>query len=360
MRKVRLEDVCNCYSSNISQKDVIILNGDYPVYGASGKIKNINFYKYDKSYIGIVKDGAGIGRTMILPEKSSIISTMQYILPKNNINIRYLYYAIKNMDLSRYRTGITIPHIYFKDYKREEMYLPSLEEQIIIANKLDKVQEIINIRKKQIVELDEFTKSLFIEMFGNTISNDKKFNIKRIDEVSKIVSGTTPNTNEPLNWKGNIKWITPAEISRDAFIISDTVRKISELGMRSKALTLMPKGTVVFTTRAPIGKTAITGAEMCCNQGFKNCICSEEINNVYLYSVLKYNTEYFESLGTGATFKELSKNKFAKIKISVPPIELQNKFAEIVKKIDKQKIKIKSCLEEMEDLHESLMNKYFN
>ena len=100
MELVRLEDVCYSGSSNISQKDVMMLDGNYPIYGASGFIKNINFYKSEKPYIAIVKDGSGVGRTMILPEKSSVIGTMQYIFPRDNIDIRYLYYVITSMDLS--------------------------------------------------------------------------------------------------------------------------------------------------------------------------------------------------------------------------------------------------------------------
>ena len=160
MKLVKLEDVCYNGSSSLSQKDIIMLEGKYPVYGASGLIKYINFYKYDKEYIAIVKDGAGIGRTMILPANSSVISTLQYIFPKENINIRYLYYALNAMDLSKYYSGVTIPHIYFKDYKKEELYLPIIDEQINIVNKLDKIREIIDIRKKQIEELDEILKKL--------------------------------------------------------------------------------------------------------------------------------------------------------------------------------------------------------
>ena len=359
MKKVKLEDVCYSSSSSISQKDIMLLDGKYSVYGASGLIKNINYYKYEKEYVGIVKDGAGVGRTMILPAKSSVISTIQYILPKDNINTRYLYYVLSFMNLSKYYSGVTIPHIYFKDYKYEEFFLPNKSEQQKIVNKLDLIQEIIDIRKKQIKKLDELIKSQFVEMFGDPILNDKKYMDKEIGEISEIVSGTTPDTSNKDNWNGNINWITPAEINDETFYVFETERKITEQGRKSKSLTVMPRGTVIFSTRAPIGKTAIAGIEMCCNQGFKNCICNNEINNVYLYYVLKNNKEYFNSLGTGATFKELSKRVFEKVKISVPPIELQNKFADFVKKIDKQKFKIQKSLEEMQKLQESLMNEYF-
>lgn len=188
-------------------------------------------------------------------------------------------------------------------------------------------------------------------MFGNPIINDKNFEFKQIGEVTKIVTGTTPDTNDIENWNGGINWITPAEIKNDTMYVYETQRKITEKGQKSKSLTLMPKGTVIFSTRAPIGKTAIAGNEMCCNQGFKNCICSININNIYLYYVLKNNTIYFDNLGIGATFKELSKRVFEKVKISVPPISLQNQFSEIVKQIDKQKFESMIQLKMIEKIY---------
>lgn len=91
MKTIRLGDVCEKGSSNIAQKDLENNSGQYPIYGASGLIKHVDFYKQEKEYIAIVKDGAGIGRTMLLPEKSSVIGTMQYIFPKDDIDIKFLY-----------------------------------------------------------------------------------------------------------------------------------------------------------------------------------------------------------------------------------------------------------------------------
>ena len=247
--------------------------------------------------------------------------------------------------------------------------------QINNLNLLKNGNIVLDIKNKQIEELQNFIKYQFVEMFGNPIINDKKFEFKQIGEVTKIVTGTTPDTNDIENWNGRINWITPAEIKDDTLYVYDTQRKITEKGQKSKALTLMPKGTVIFSTRAPIGKTAIAGNEMCCNQGFKNCICSININNTYLYYVLKNNKIYFNNLGTGATFKELSKRVFEKVKIAVPPITLQNQFSEIVKQIDKQKFGsmiqldkenrivlrniIKDTLEETNSIYEFLLKKYF-
>lgn len=162
---VRLEDVCDKATSSIAQKDLKNLEGIYPIYGASGFIKNINFYKQDREYIAIVKDGAGIGRAMILPAFSSVIGTMQYILPKDNIITKYLYFAIDSMNLAKYFTGATIPHIYFKDYKNEFLPLPPIENQRSIIKILESIVSLIIKRKQQLSEFDELAKSRFCAEF---------------------------------------------------------------------------------------------------------------------------------------------------------------------------------------------------
>lgn len=155
----------------------------------------------------------------------------------------------------------------------------------------------------------------------------------KLGSICEIVSGSTPRTNNEKYWNGNFCWVTPAEISDSGNIIYDTERKITELGAKSCALTLMPVGTVLLSSRAPIGKVAITGVEMYCNQGFKNFICSDMIFNRYLYWFLKRNVAYLNSLGRGATFKEISKKIVSDIEIPLPPIEVQHQIAENLDKV---------------------------
>ena len=179
-------------------------------------------------------------------------------------------------------------------------------------------------------------KSQFIEMFGDPMTNDKQWpEYRNIKEVAQVVLGTTPNSKEPTYWDGDIRWITPAEMTDKSYIIYDTERHITEAGRRAANLTMLPEGTVLFSTRAPIGKVGIVGKEMCCNQGFKNFICSESLNNVFLYYTLKFKKEYLCSLGTGTTFKELSKRTVESLKIAVPPIALQMQFESIYNQADK-------------------------
>ena len=169
--RVRLEDVCERGASNLKQSDIVDDSGNYPIYGASGHISNVDFYHQNKPYVAVVKDGAGIGRTTLHPAKSSVIGTMQYLIPKKNVLPEYLYYVVCYMHLEKYFTGATIPHIYFKDYKNEQFNLDSLEKQKEIIDILGKCENVINVRKKELQKLDKLIKARFVEMFVDT--NDK-------------------------------------------------------------------------------------------------------------------------------------------------------------------------------------------
>ena len=153
---------------------------------------------------------------------------------------------------------------------------------------------------------------------------------KRLGDICEIVTGATPKTNIKEFWDGDINWITPAELTEDTYIINESLRKITTEGVEKTGLKSFPKGTVILSSRAQIGKVAIAGCEMYCNQGFKNLVCSKQINNRFLYWYLKGHKEYLNSLGRGATFKEISKAIVENIEICLPTLEKQEKYADIL------------------------------
>ena len=167
----------------------------------------------------------------------------------------------------------------------------------------------------------------------------------RLGDVCTVISGSTPKTSIEEYWNGDVKWITPAELDADSYYIYDSVKHITELGMNKTGLSYMPVGTVILSSRAPIGKTAIAGCELCCNQGFKNLICSDNIFNEYLYHFLRAKTDYLNSLGRGATFKEISKTIVENVRIPLPTINEQKYIAMQLNKvtdvIDKRKKQLK-------------------
>ena len=234
-----------------------------------------------------------------------------------------------------------------------------LETQHSIVSTLDKLQSIIIHRKQQLAKLDELIKARFVEMFGDVDLTPQKSEWTTVSEIGTVVGGSTPKTSIEEYWDGDLKWITPAELNLDTGYLYDSIRKITKAGAESCSLQLMPINTVILTSRAPIGKVAIAGTEFYCNQGFKNIICKDTINPRYLYSLLLFNTDYLNSLGRGATFKEISKAIVEKIRIPIPQIELQNQFADFVKQVDKSKVAVQKALDEAQLLFDSLMQEYF-
>ena len=160
--KRKLADLCTGYTKNITMKDLEGREGSFPVYGASGFIKNIDYYVSDVPYIAVVKDGAGAGRVFICPEKSSLLGTMQYIVPHDDVDIRYFSYALQNLKLGTTFQGSTIPHIYFKDYKEKEITFIPYDEQVEKASKLEEIEKAIDISNQQLSLLDEVVKSRFV------------------------------------------------------------------------------------------------------------------------------------------------------------------------------------------------------
>ena len=175
----------------------------------------------------------------------------------------------------------------------------------------------------------------------------------RIGDICTVVSGSTPKSNIEEYWNGDIKWITPAEITDDSYVISDTERHITERAVEKTNLTLLPVGTVLLSSRAPIGKTAIVGAEMYCNQGFKNLICSERIYNKYLYFFLTSKVDYLNALGRGATFKEISKGIVEDVEIPLPSLDEQKKIVERFEAIQQLLNKRKQALLYLDNLVKS-------
>lgn len=164
-KQYKLKDVLTVKSSSISINQLEENTGDYPLYGASGFLKNIDFCEMDVDYISIVKDGSGVGNLSFHEKNSSIINTSQYLLPKKNFNINFLYYLLQTINLMKYVNGSSIPHIYFKDYCIEKINIPSLDEQEKIGKLFVDVDITMENLNKNINATQEFKKGLLQQMF---------------------------------------------------------------------------------------------------------------------------------------------------------------------------------------------------
>lgn len=284
-------------------------------------------------------------------------SAMKILKPASDkVYIPYWYYYLSSLKVDN---GLH-KRYWISTFANRQISAPSFPEQKRIATLLDKEQELIAKQKEQIAKLDLLIKSRFLDMFGDPITNPKGWIVRQIGQVSKIVSGTTPSTQNPIYWQGNLPWLTPAEIPDNMNYINNTQRKISLKAVRDCSLRLLPRGTVILSSRAPIGKVAIAGVPLYCNQGFKNLILDDkQMNAVFVCYLLRQRVTEIISLGRGATFKEISKDIVSHISIYVPPLFLQNQFANFVKSVEQQKEVFSARLSHLEVLYKSLIQEYF-
>jgi type I restriction enzyme, S subunit len=179
-----LGDVCEKGSSNISQNQLDNEFGEYPIFGASGLIKKISFYHQAKPYLSIVKDGSGYGRVTKMNAFSTVIGTLQYIIPKDNVDLDYLYYSLLSVDFKKYVAGAAIPHIYFKDYKNEPFFWIPLSEQQHIVAILDKAFAAIDNAKANSEQNLINARELFDSFLQGVYNYDKtSWEVKTLEEV---------------------------------------------------------------------------------------------------------------------------------------------------------------------------------
>lgn len=361
---VRLGDVCEGKSSNIAQKDLDQNEGEYPIYGASGLIKYVDFFKHKSEYIAIVKDGAGIGRTILCPERSSVIGTMQAVLPNSSVNSRYLYYAISEMNLAKYYTGATIPHIYFKDYKNEPLPLPPLLIQCQIADVLDRASALIEKRKAQIEKLDFLVKSQFIEMFGDPVTNPKGWEQRNLGEHLKVIGGYAFKSTGYK--EDGIPVLRIGNINTGILTLNDIVYWDYNVSL---ARYLMFPGDLVMSLTGTVGKDDY--ANVCIlparypryylNQRNAKLEVQGQLDNYYLLYLFR-NTEIKKKLtgiSRGIRQANISNSDILSLSVPIPPLELQKPLAKLVHQVEAQKFLLQTSLTKLEQNYKSLMQKCF-
>ena len=161
----KLGDISIKKSSNISANTLEENQGNFKIYGANGLLKEIDFYREEKPYIAIVKDGAGVGRLLLCEGKSSVLGTLDIIKNKEQTDLLFLYYLLETIDFTKFTTGSTIPHIYFKDYSKEIIGLPSFPEQTKIANFLSSIDSKSDIENQLLQKLEAQKKYLLQNIF---------------------------------------------------------------------------------------------------------------------------------------------------------------------------------------------------
>ncbi|EAK4847185.1 restriction endonuclease subunit S [Campylobacter coli] len=381
----KLEDVCKNSSSNLALKDIKNKSGDYPVFGASGIVGYIDFYHKNKECLGIVKDGAGVGRVFVLPKNTSVIGTLNYLETLENTNLKYLFYFLCSIDFSKYILGSAIPHIYFRDYKKEQIPLPPLKEQERIVGILDesfaKIDESIKILEQDLLNLDELMQSALQKAFNPLKDNAKenyklpqgwkmetlgeilssnKYSIKRgpfgsslkksffVEKGIRIFEQYNPINNDP-HWK---RYFISHEKFKEleAFKATEGDLLISCSGTLGKIVEL-PKDTEMGIINQALLKIRLNNIKIL-NSYF-----------IYYFNSPIMQEKILEST-LGSAIKNIASVKILKqIEIPLPPLKEQEQIAshldELSSHVKNLKQNYQAQIKDLQELKNSLLDKAF-
>lgn len=336
MEFIELAELCDKGSSNLAQKDLVFDSGIYPVYGAPGEITKVDFFHQSKPYLGLIKDGAGVGRVMKLPADSSVIGTIQYIFPKENVDLKYLYYLIKYLDLGKSNTGATIPHIYFKDYKKRKVKVREYGEQKHIGQILELIDSHLSAYKTVLEQYDLLIKSRFVELFGDVVLNTLNWPLVKLSAIAEYRIGLTYKP-EAVSSSG-IAVLRSGNIQNSQLCYEDTIYVNSKVEPKL----LLKKNDILMCARngsqSLVGKVALIENDISNTSygAFMMAISSK----YYVYLFEYFRSQAFRrliSVGSTTTINQVTTRMLNSIVIPLPDLDTINRFALYHSQINKLK-----------------------
>ena len=280
---------------------------------------------------------------------------------KEGNNEEYLRFAmvtaLKNIEDKT--AFVTVKHLSAKDLNKLELEMPLLEEQNLRAERLLKLEKIIELRKKKIKWLEDLVKSRFVEMFGDININDKKWKYKPLRELCTIVRGGSPRPIEQF-LGGDVPWIKIGDATDgDSIYLSSTKEHIIQEGVKKSRL--VKEGSLIFANcGVSLGFARIITFDGCIHDGWLAMEdIDERLDKVFLLQALNQMTEHFRAIAPAGTQPNLNTTIMKAYKQVIPPIELQREFINFAKQVDKSKVAVQKSLDETQLLFDSLMQKYF-
>lgn len=313
---MKLNEICSKGRSSLRQKDVFN-DGPYIVYGASGVIGTTSDYQNEIPYVAIVKDGAGVGRANACEPMTSVLGTMQALIPNPNVERDYLLHLVRSLRLGEGFSGSTIPHIYFKDYGRIEVPLPPLGAQKRIVSQLGLVEAQITQAEAQIEQLDRLVKSRFVEMFGDPVTAVSDITL---GEVANMKAGKT----------------TTAKTIHDVYA-PGLYPCYGGNGFRGYSAEPTHEGVFPLIGRqgALCGNVQIAHGTFRATEHAVVVDCKTSCEPVWLFHYLKYDN--LGRLATGAAQPGLSLKDLKLVPVQLPPKDRQVEFISFVSQVDKSR-----------------------
>lgn len=338
----------------------------YAVYGANGIIGRYKEYNHEFPTLAITCRGATCGTINITEPKSYITSNAMALDDISEaVDQKFLYYALNKRGFKDVITGAAQPQITREGLSKIVLNIPeSKEYQLHIAKLLSKAENLIAQRKESIHLLDEFLKSTFLEMFGDAVKNEKKWNKSELKNYAKVRIGPFGSLLHREDYVQNgVPLVNPSHIG-DRKISIDPELTISKNKMKELSAYVMHEGDVVLGRRGEIGRCAVVTKKeegYLCGTGSIYIRPTEDLNPIFLYTVISSVSmrKVLENSAKGITMKNLNSGIIENLKIPVPPIKIQTQFAQIVEKIEALKTQYQQSLQELENLYGSLSQKAF-
>ena len=356
----KLKDLLHNKSSSISINQLDDNVGNYPLYGASGFLKCIDFYEMDSDYISIVKDGSGVGNISFHEKNTSVVNTSQYILPKENLNIHFIFYLLQTINLNKYKTGSTIPHIYFKDYSIEKVKIPKYDEQKKIGILLKNLDAKIEILDNKLQMCQNFKKYLMQQIFTQKLrfDFDDEWEFKKLGDISVVKDGTH---DSPKHVDNGYPLITSKNLIGNGLDF-ENVNYISNedydiINKRSN----VDKGDILFGMIGTIGNPVIVETD---DFAIKNVALIKEktelLNNFLIYVL---NTDLirkqFYRLNAGGTQKFIALGLIKELSVPVPSIKEQKEISEFLSLVDNNLDNYRKQLHEINTFKKGLLQQMF-
>uniref|UniRef100_UPI00324251B5 restriction endonuclease subunit S n=1 Tax=Lactococcus sp. TaxID=44273 RepID=UPI00324251B5 len=289
---------------------------------------------------------AGIGNTAILAKEATTNQGFQSIVPDQNKLDSYFIFSRTN-ELKRYGevtgAGSTFVEVSGKQMSKMSIMVPELSEQQKIGSFFKQLDDTIVLHQRKLDLLKEQKKGYLQKMFPKNGEKVPELRFagfaddweeRKLGELSNIVGGGTPSTSNPEYWDGDIDWYAPAEIGEQSYV-SKSKKTITELGLKKSSARILPVGTVLFTSRAGIGNTAILAKEATTNQGFQSIVPDQnKLDSYFIFSRTNELKRYGEVTGAGSTFVEVSGKQMSKMSIMVPELSEQQKIGSFFKQLD--------------------------
>lgn len=332
------------------------IEGPFPVYGGNGILGYANDSNYEHCVI-IGRVGAYCGSVYYEENACWVSDNAIAALPRNGTNIIFSYYLLKSLNLNKRHIGTSQPLLTQEILNRIECMIPPVEIQNRIACILQAIDTKIKINGNINDNLQQQAQSYFQELFVDNA--DPEWTVGTISDLGAVVGGSTPSKAKPEYYtESGIAWITPKDLSiNKSKFISHGENDITELGLKNSSASIMPEGTVLFSSRAPIGYIAIAAGEVTTNQGFKSVIPKPEIGTPFVYFFLKHNLPVIEGMASGSTFKEVSGNTMKNIPAVIPDAETLARFNDFCAPLFAQQRVLEEESQSLAALRDSLLPK---